>query len=74
MKAIGTNLSNASFIGTHLYRNAQKHCGRYRCGTGRRHPSNRDTGDDDNDDEGNSNDSNDNSRNHRGGHRDESRE
>jgi hypothetical protein len=32
MKAIGTNLSNASFIPTRPYRNAQKHGGRYRCG------------------------------------------
>jgi hypothetical protein len=29
MKAIGTNLSNASFILTRLYRNARKHGGRY---------------------------------------------
>ena len=32
MKAIGTNLSNASFIPTCPYRNARKHGGRYRCG------------------------------------------
>ena len=32
MKAIGTNLSNASFIPTCRYRNARKHGGRYRCG------------------------------------------
>jgi len=32
MKAIGNNLSNASFIPTHLYRNARKHGGRYRRG------------------------------------------
>ena len=32
MKAIGTNLPNASFIPTRPYRNAQKHGGRYRCG------------------------------------------
>ena len=32
MKAIGTNLSNASFIPTRPYRNARKHGGRYRCG------------------------------------------
>ena len=32
MKAIGTNLSNASFILTRPYRNARKHGGRYRCG------------------------------------------
>ncbi len=32
MKAIGTNLSNASFIPTRLYRNARKYGGRYRPG------------------------------------------
>jgi len=32
MKAIGTNLSNASFILTRPYRNARKHGGRYRRG------------------------------------------
>jgi len=32
MKAIGTSLSNASFIPTCLYRNARKHGGRYRRG------------------------------------------
>ena len=32
MKAIGTNLSNASFIPTRLYPNTRKHGGRYRCG------------------------------------------
>ena len=32
MKAIGTNLSNASFIPTRLYRNARKHGGCYRRG------------------------------------------
>ncbi len=32
MKAIGNNLSNASFILTRPYRNARKHGGRYRLG------------------------------------------
>ena len=32
MKAIGTNLSSASFIPTRLYRNARKHGRRYRRG------------------------------------------
>ena len=32
MKAIGTNLSNTSFIPTRLYRNTWKHGGRYRHG------------------------------------------